>query len=179
MSSIYLIRHCETSAQNPEAVLTPVGLEQAISLSRSLSFLCFKRIVSSPYRRAVQSAEPLAEACGIEIEIDLRLRERSLGTIDGGNWLESLALTFNDVDLSFPDGESTRVATNRAMEALNDILRTKSRPVAMFTHGNLLSLIARSFDPSLGFDFWRGLKNPDVYELTNDKVGKKLQRIAL
>jgi 2,3-bisphosphoglycerate-dependent phosphoglycerate mutase len=179
MDGVYLIRHCETSGQAPDAPLTSAGLDQAVALAKALSFVSFKRIVSSDYKRAVQSAEPLAVSCGIEVETDPRFRERNLGSVPGDDWLAALARTFIEVDLAFPTGESTKAATDRATAALDEIRSMGQGPVAVFTHGNLLSLIARSVDSTLGFEFWRGLKNPDVYELCAGDCGGKLRRIAL
>jgi 2,3-bisphosphoglycerate-dependent phosphoglycerate mutase len=37
--------------------------------------------------------------------------------------------------------------------------------VVVATHGNLLALILNGFDPSFGYEFWRELSFPDVYEV--------------
>ena len=176
--AVYIIRHCETSGQSPEAELTPAGFAQAQALSSALFPIGFKRIVSSDYTRAIQSAEPLALACGVTIGKDERLRERNLGTVPSDDWLGSLARTFHEPGFSFPGGESSDAATTRAMAAVGEVMAANERPVAIFTHGNLLSLIARTFDPALGFEFWRELKNPDVFELRANRAGGKLFRIG-
>ncbi|MBL1705541.1 histidine phosphatase family protein, partial [Klebsiella pneumoniae] len=36
----------------------------------------------------------------------------------------------------------------------------------LVTHGNLLTLILRHFDSSIGFHEWKTLTNPDIYEIT-------------
>jgi 2,3-bisphosphoglycerate-dependent phosphoglycerate mutase len=38
--------------------------------------------------------------------------------------------------------------------------------VLLATHGSLLTLILNGFDDKFGYDFWRTLTFPDVYELT-------------
>jgi broad specificity phosphatase PhoE len=57
---ILWIRHCSTSGQEPEAPLTDAGHHQARELTQLLMGFGIMRIVSSPYRRAVQSVEPFA-----------------------------------------------------------------------------------------------------------------------
>ena len=47
-----------------------------------------ERIVASPLRRAVQTAQAVADNTDIEIEIDTRLKEISYGTWDGLSWGE-------------------------------------------------------------------------------------------
>lgn len=178
MIKAYLIRHCETTGQSPEAPLTELGCRQASELSQALAKIGIRRIVSSQYLRAVESAKPLANRCGVTIETDPRLCERKLGDVPG-EWLSALAQTFSDDSLAFPGGESSGVATTRAMNCVSEILHSAVGPVAIFTHGNLLSLIARSFDKSLGFEFWRGLKNPDVFEVFEQNGSRGIRRFAL
>ncbi|HOC12407.1 MAG TPA: phosphoglycerate mutase family protein, partial [Propionicimonas sp.] len=78
----------EAGARDPDVALSPAGLEQATALRRGLSLLLSDgvstAIWSSPYRRAVQTAE-VALAAGVArpaIRIDERLRDRELGVLD-------------------------------------------------------------------------------------------------
>jgi 2,3-bisphosphoglycerate-dependent phosphoglycerate mutase len=177
MIELYLIRHCQTSGQEPEAILTPVGVTQANELASKLSRIKFKRIISSHYARAVQSAEPIAQALGVKLEIDERLCERKLGLV-GEDWRTQLEKTFDDYDLTFPNGESSREATSRAMLAVNEAIASAEYPIALVTHGNLLSLIGRAFDPTLGYAFYTQLKSPDVFEVQLEKP-RRVSRFAL
>ena len=43
--------------------------------------------------------------------------------------------------------------------------RHAGQHVVVATHGNLLALILNAFDPSFGYEFWRELSFPDVYEV--------------
>jgi len=38
--------------------------------------------------------------------------------------------------------------------------------VVVATHGNLLTLILNALDPTFGYEFWRRLSFPDIYQLT-------------
>ena len=51
------------------------GRKQAAALVDSLRALGVRRVLSSPYVRCTQTVEPLAEALGVEIEVDDRLAE--------------------------------------------------------------------------------------------------------
>ena len=93
--SIYLIRHCSAQGQEPEAALTEAGNEQALRLSAFLERRRVTRIVSSPFRRAVDSARPLGETLGLEVEIDPRLAERQLGLVENGDWRAALRESFD------------------------------------------------------------------------------------
>jgi len=76
MSPIYLIRHCETTGQEPDAPLTPRGEEQARRLCTQLLELPITHLISSPYRRALDSIQPLATALKLPITREDALKER-------------------------------------------------------------------------------------------------------
>jgi 2,3-bisphosphoglycerate-dependent phosphoglycerate mutase len=61
-------------------------------------------------------------------------------------------------------GESSRTAQARGISAVRAALASGKRCV-LVTHGNLLALILRSFDPTAGFDLWSKLSNPDAFLL--------------
>ena len=79
--TVYLVRHCQSTGQEPDAPLTPIGQQQAVRLADCWNALGSRWIVSSPYARARQSAEPLAARLGLAVETDDRLIERVLSLI--------------------------------------------------------------------------------------------------
>jgi 2,3-bisphosphoglycerate-dependent phosphoglycerate mutase len=70
------------------------------------------------------------------------------------------------------DGESSRTAQARGTAAVRAALESGERCV-LVTHGNLLALILRSIDPTVGFDMWSSLSNPDVFVLRVGKEGPR------
>jgi 8-oxo-dGTP diphosphatase len=81
--SSFLLRHA--SAVDPRAweglaqerPLDPAGLERAAAIAELLRAGGARRVVSSPYRRCVQTVEPLAASLGVPVELDSRLAEGS------------------------------------------------------------------------------------------------------
>jgi probable phosphoglycerate mutase len=63
--------------------LDDVGKQQAMLSARLLATYSPSAIVSSDLCRAVQTARPLAELLGLPVNLDPRLRERSLGEWEG------------------------------------------------------------------------------------------------
>ena len=61
--------------QGSDPDLSEVGIEQAKRLPEALARFPITRLVSSPQRRAMQTAQPVADALGLTIEIDERLAE--------------------------------------------------------------------------------------------------------
>ncbi|MDQ0208377.1 histidine phosphatase family protein [Alkalicoccobacillus murimartini] len=171
MKSIYLIRHCSASGQEPDAELTGEGSQQAERLAEFLSQENIERIISSPFTRAVQSIEPLRSQQGIELTLDMRLTERILSKQPLEDWLEKLEASFSNMDQVVGEGESSQIAQNRIVEVLEDLLRGPEQRVALVSHGNLLSLLLNYVDPRFGFREWQSLSNPDVYLITSDEDG--------
>ncbi|MRG86142.1 histidine phosphatase family protein [Salinibacillus xinjiangensis] len=162
---IYLIRHCEAEGQPAESPLTSNGHKQAEMLADFFSNLSVDQIISSPYLRAKESVRPLADKKGLSLKVDERLHERILSTKNLPYWLPKLKETFVDLDLAFEGGESSRVATSRAIQVIEETLTEKYNSTLIVTHGNLLSLILKHFDSSFGFKEWKMLTNPDVFRL--------------
>ncbi|WP_010098249.1 histidine phosphatase family protein [Ornithinibacillus scapharcae] len=87
---LYLVRHCEAEGQAFGADLTKVGHRQALELEEFFSDVGIEKIVSSPFKRAVDSIYPLATTRNLEIQIDKRLSERVLSTMDLPDWQDKL-----------------------------------------------------------------------------------------
>jgi 2,3-bisphosphoglycerate-dependent phosphoglycerate mutase len=160
---LYLVRHCQATGQEPDAPLTELGQQQAISLASWLSDVSIGRIISSPFVRAYQSIVPLSEQLGLTIEVDDRLVERVLSPVPLDNWRQRLAETFIDLDLSFGEGESSRTAMMRGVSVVDRAIQQTTDPVVLVTHGNLMTLILKHFNERIGYAEWENLQNPDVY----------------
>ncbi|MGH6958734.1 MAG: histidine phosphatase family protein, partial [Caulobacteraceae bacterium] len=88
MTTLILVRHAQ-SAPDPalperDWPLSGAGAAQARALAPVLAELGVEALVSSPYRRAVATLQPFADAAGLPIVTDEDLRERSLG-----GWLKA------------------------------------------------------------------------------------------
>ena len=175
--TLYLVRHAQATGQAPDAPLTSEGIAQAQMLAEFLSGDSIDQIVSSPFTRAIQSIEPLAKRLGLEIKLDDRLIEAALSTIDYPDWLDRLRSTFSDFDLSFEGGESSRAATARAVAAITDALQSGTDSTLTVTHGRLMTLILKHFNPAYGFEDWKNLSAPDVYRVTIKDGSPEMERL--
>ena len=160
---LYLVRHCQSTGQEPNAPLTETGQQQAIALADWLGEVQIQRIISSPFARAYQSIVPLSERLGLTIEVDRRLIERVLSPVSLDNWRERLAETFVNLDLSFEGGESSRTAMMRGIAVVNQATQQTTEPVVIVTHGNLMTSILKHFNEQVGYAEWENLQNPDLY----------------
>jgi 2,3-bisphosphoglycerate-dependent phosphoglycerate mutase len=165
MKAIYLVRHCKAEGQDASAPLTPQGFVQANILADVLGAVNVERIISSPYLRATQSIAPLAQRLRLEVEVDSRLIERDLCSPSREDWQDCLRASFSDLTKSFDDRESSSAAIRRAVAVVADIERHSARNTVVVTHGNLMALLLKHFDASVGFAEWAALTNPDVHRV--------------
>ena len=170
---LYLVRHCQSSGQAPDAPLTALGHQQAERLGEWLFPLGVARIVSSSYLRARQSVEPLARQLGLVVETDHRLIERLLSPDPLDDWRACIQAAWADHDLALPGGESSRQATQRGMAAILDVLADDRQPAVVASHGNLISLLLHAFDGRPGFSTWEQLTNPDVFEVVYEPAPER------
>lgn len=165
VKQIYLVRHCKANGQEATASLTEEGLLQSERLADSFFDKNIEFIISSPFERAIASIRPFSNRMGLHIHIEDRLRERVLSANDLPDWMDQLKETFDDLDLKLHGGESSREAMDRGVEVIKQLFNREENRIVVVTHGNLMSLILKHYDQSIGFEEWQALSNPDVFEL--------------
>jgi broad specificity phosphatase PhoE len=78
--------------------LTDLGHAQAAEAAERLAHHSIRRIVASPYTRALQTATPLAKKLGLPIEIDPLIREHAHFRCDIGTPAPDLRRAWPDID---------------------------------------------------------------------------------
>ena len=172
MGEVVLVRHAAATGQHASAPLSADGYRQAVELAEFLRRFEIDRVVSSPFRRAVESVEPFANHRGLAIETDARLVERVLSARSLPDWREHLRRSFEEPDYCLLDGESSRVAQARATAAVLGAAAGGRRSLVV-THGNLLALILKWVDSEVGYEVWAQLSNPDVFVIHTDGPGPR------
>ncbi|HJV09214.1 MAG TPA: histidine phosphatase family protein [Acidimicrobiales bacterium] len=157
---LLLLRHGESTWNadgrwqgQADPPLSPLGEEQAADAARGLRPGQFSRVVSSNLRRALRTAEILAEALGRPVEVDADLRE-----IDVGDWQgltraeirarapEALADWSEGRSESTPGGELRADLTDRAQRAVIRAAASSSPGdrILVVTHGALIRNLDRA-----------------------------------
>ena len=91
LPALWLVRHGESTwniaglaqGHNDEAELTERGRRQAADAAAQFGYRPVRAIYASDLRRARQTAAAFAEVLGLPVYTDPRLRERSLGVLEG------------------------------------------------------------------------------------------------
>lgn len=168
MKKVYIVRHCEAEGQQSDAILTKNGFYQAMQLANFFEIIPINRIISSHYQRAIKSIQPLADNSNLDIEIDERLAERVLSNRNLIDWLGKLRDTYDNYELKFDGGESSREVMQRIVQVVNETFEDENENTVIVTHGNIMSLLLNYYDDRFGFEEWRRLSNPDVFVLKLD-----------
>lgn len=161
ITTIYFVRHA-LSAYSLDEYSWPLSVHgelDAVQLVELFHNIHIDQIISSPYKRAIQTIEPLEN-----------LKERVLAGIPVVDFEASMESLWRDEYFSFEGGESNVVAQKRAVEAIEPYLN--GQVLFIGTHGNIMTLLLNAFDSSNGIDYWRKLKMPDVVKcvLKNNNI---------
>jgi len=151
MSHLCLIRHGQTDWNlegryqgQSDVPLNENGLTQARILIEKLNGQTFNAIYSSDLKRARQTADPVAKALGMEVQIERRLRE-----INQGEWegvlVEDIKARYAEIwsqrtedpaNVRPPGGETVREVATRVYAALDNIARDHPNGnVLIVSHG--------------------------------------------
>jgi 2,3-bisphosphoglycerate-dependent phosphoglycerate mutase len=163
-TQILFIRHGETAWNRIKRIqghidipLAESGIEQAQQLARSQAAAVqagsrLDAIWSSDLLRAQQTAQPLAQALHLPVQLAQGLRERNYGVFQGHD-SDEIAERFPDEyahwqtrDPGFvpPEGESQRAFYHRVLHALEPLIANHpDGRIAVVTHGGVLDCVYR------------------------------------
>jgi 2,3-bisphosphoglycerate-dependent phosphoglycerate mutase len=167
VTAVYLIRHAHAEWNESEArPLSSSGQTSAGRLADALAARPIIAIYSSPFRRSIETVTPLAERLGLHVEVLHDLRERRLPIVPAAEFSGLVESAWRSPSVAPPGGEANVVAQARGRAAVQQIIdRHPGQHVVVATHGNLLMLMLNSFNPGFGYESWRKLSLPDVFQL--------------
>lgn len=169
LTNLYLVRHAH-STYSPDELGRPLsekGILDAAKVTDLLKSEDIDIVVSSPYRRAIQTVEGIANYIEKPIEIIEGFKERPLTNRPAENFSYALIKVWENENFSWEGGESNLTAQKRGIESTFLVLNQyQNKNIVIGTHGNIMVLIMKYFDQQYDFDFWKGLEMPDIYKLT-------------
>ncbi|GAA4071442.1 bifunctional RNase H/acid phosphatase [Nonomuraea soli] len=159
-TTLLLLRHGQTALSverrfsgtgDPE--LTPTGLTQATRAAEHLSLdgNAPDAIVSSPLKRARQTAQALARLTGLDVDIDEGLRETDFGAWEGHTfteiqrrWPDEMSAWLADPAVAPPDGESFEETARRVQQTRERLVeRYAGRTVVVVSHVTPIKMLLR------------------------------------
>ena len=178
MTNLYFIRHAEPNYENHDDMtreLSPKGLKDRELVTKFLMDKQIDAVVSSPFKRAIDTVCDFSDKNGMPITIVDDFRERR---VDSG-WIEDFTSfskkQWEDFSYKLSDGESLAEVQKRNIAALNELLNDyKDQNVVIGSHGTALSTIINYYDKTFGYDEFDTIRHlmPWVVQFTFD--GKEL-----
>lgn len=148
---VLLIRHAlplrSEVGEGSDPELAEAGWEQAGRLPDALARFGVSRLVSSPQRRARQTAAPVAADLGLPVEIEGRMAEYDRGMSHYVPLEEVRAERPDDwarmAEGRLPGAVDADAFYSRVRAALRDLVATAEhrQTVAVFTHGGVINVV--------------------------------------
>ena len=156
MTIVYFIRHAESDNSDPDnrnRPLTEKGFTDRRLVTEFLQDKSIDVVLSSPYKRAVDTVTDFASKYKINIEKIEGFREQDEDEwIDDEQYFMFSEKQWANFTLKSPAGESLAGVQNRNVSALNDVLaRNKGKNIVIGTHGTALSTIINFYDNKYSF----------------------------
>lgn len=178
MTKVYFVRHAEPNYNNHNDALRELsskGMEDRKLVTKFLVDKHIDVVLSSPYKRAIDTVKDFADSYGKEIDIIYDFRERKVAS----GWIEDFTLftkmQWNDFTYKLSDGECLQEVQTRNMSALQQVLkRYEGKNIVVGSHGTALSTIINYYDHSFGYNDFERIKNvmPWIVEFVFDEDTK-------
>ena len=172
MTKVYFVRHAEPNYNNRDDMsreLTAKGMADRELVTQFLSDKNINVVLSSPYKRAIDTVAHFADSKGLNIEIVDDFRERKVDSV----WIEDFKAfskaQWADFDYKLSDGESLNDVQSRNISALKKVLRKyKDSNIAIGSHGTALSTIINYYNKSFGYEDFEKIRTvmPWIVEFT-------------
>ena len=164
MKTIYFVRHAQSEANfkgilasRQDSPLTEKGRQEATVIASEFKAIApLDRIFCSPLLRAQQTAQPIAEVFGLDVETDERITEQDLGVFSG--------MTYTELD-DRPDymherskrwewipeggGESYQMIANRLEPFFQSLESVEGDSLLFVTHAVTLRIIKATLEQTL------------------------------
>lgn len=179
MTRIYFVRHaqpCHEVKDDRSRPLTAEGMKNTLSVTQCLKDKDINVLMSSPYKRSMDTIKDLSETLQMPIETDEDFRERNRGSWTCENFKEGISFLWSDIKNHIvPDDECISDVQSRNIAALNRVLeKYPNKNVVIATHGMALSSMLNYYDNSFRYDGFMRLVDWMPYIIELDFEGDKL-----
>lgn len=177
MTTVYFVRHAmsdKTVHDDRTRPLTAEGLADTERVAELLKSRNIDIIMSSPYKRSMDTVGSLAKALNKDILTDEDFRERNAGNWFGDNFLEFIEKQWADFNYHILDGEYLASVQERNIRALKRVLAEyREKNIVIATHGTALSTIINYFDPNFNFKSFMRILNFMPYIVKMEFEGER------
>jgi len=191
-TTVFLVRHGVTAWHAEGRVLgqrdiplSEAGIAQAEEAAAAVRGVKMSEVLSSPLQRAIQTAEIIGQAAGIEVARDPRLIDFQLGKWTG--------MTYDDVAKNeeyqrfvqqpdaerIPGGESLEDVRRRAVSAVEQALADNATgdALAIVTHAGIIRVLITHYMGSHPANYHRVRVSPGSISILGFSDDRQLPRV--
>ncbi len=162
LTNVYFVRHAQPNYDNHDdnlRELSAKGMEDRLLVTSYFSNIPVNAVLSSPFKRAVDTVKDFADKKGLEIETIDDFRERKVNS----EWIEDFNFfskrQWQDFQYKLSDGECLEEVMGRNVHALFDVLHDyEGQTVVVGSHGTALSTIIHNFCDEFAFEQFQEIK---------------------
>lgn len=163
MTVLYFVRHAKPNLNNHNDLtreLSEQGLKDRKLVTEFLWDKDISVVLSSPYKRAIDTVKEFSDGKGLEIKIIEDFRERKVGDSWINDFQGFCKKQWEDFDYKLADGESLKEVQSRNIFALKRVIKIyNGKNVVIGSHGTALSTIINYFDKYFGYNEFEKIKN--------------------
>jgi broad specificity phosphatase PhoE len=186
---VLLLRHAESAdptifhGAESDVGLSPAGVRQAAAVAAHLAPFAPSVVVSSAMRRALDTAGPIARACGVNIQVEPLLHERRVGLLSGtptglrdGVWPDTLRRwVAGQTDYAPAGAESFDDIRDRVLPVWERLARQHADDtIVVVAHGVVCKVLLVSVLPGMSVANWERLgpiHNTTITEMAREGDG--------
>ncbi len=174
MTELYFVRHAEPDYSNHDDMtraLTEKGLRDRMLAADFLIDKDIRAVWSSPFKRAVDTVQPLADRLHLPVLTDPDFRERRVDSVGIDDFDAFSRRQWADFDFRLTDGETLRTVEERNLAAMRRVLKgCPDTAVAIGSHGTALSTLIHYFDRSFDYSAFKAIQKlmPWIVRFTFD-----------
>ena len=162
ITNVYFVRHAEPNYENHNdqlRELTDTGMADRALVTEFLSDKQIHAVLSSPYKRSVDTVKEFADRNNLPIELIDDFRERKIDSV----WIEDFnafaTQQWTDFTYKLSDGECLQEVQDRNINALRQALaKYRGKNIVIGSHGTALSTVINYYDNSFGYSDFQEIK---------------------
>lgn len=162
LTTVFYVRHAEPNYHNHDDAareLSSKGLNDRKLVTQFLKEKNIDIVVSSPFKRAIDTIKDFADSAGLDIELNDAFRERKVGNGWIDDFISFSQNQWHDFSYKLPGGECLKEVQERNIAALQDLIQKhKGQQIVIGEHGTALSTILNFYDSSFGYDSFEEIK---------------------
>jgi len=174
---VYFIRHAKPNYSIEDDLTRPLsskGRKESKELVKTFSEIKIDNIYSSPFKRSIQTIDPIAKSKNMGVKIVNDFREKKICN----NWIDDFdeycKKLWDNFSFKLTDDESLIEVQKRNIKELeNTICENKGKAIIIGTHGIALSTIINYYDSTFLYDDFMEIVNIMPYIMKIEFNGNK------